>query len=157
VLVVAALAALTYAIIEGWRIGFGAVGIVVVLTLALGCFAALRCCQPASPVLGSSAPRPPESRSTTQRTSEPSKPGRRDPRGTGAGGSRHFALERVGPATSAELTKELGFEEVPYVVPGRLQTLSWRGLVDRLMRKGRPAVYSVSDYGRRELQRGGRL
>jgi MFS family permease len=41
VLVVAALAALTYAIIEGWRIGFGAVGIVVVLTLALGCFAAL--------------------------------------------------------------------------------------------------------------------
>jgi EmrB/QacA subfamily drug resistance transporter len=41
VLVIAALSALTYAIIEGGRVGFGAVGIVIVLTLALACFAAL--------------------------------------------------------------------------------------------------------------------
>jgi EmrB/QacA subfamily drug resistance transporter len=40
-LVIAALAALTYAIIEGGRVGFGAARIVVVLALALGCFAAL--------------------------------------------------------------------------------------------------------------------
>jgi EmrB/QacA subfamily drug resistance transporter len=40
-LVIAALAALTYAIIEGGRVGFGAVGIVSVLALALVCFAAL--------------------------------------------------------------------------------------------------------------------
>jgi EmrB/QacA subfamily drug resistance transporter len=41
VLVIAALAALTYAIIEGGRVGFGAVQIVVLLTFALACFAAL--------------------------------------------------------------------------------------------------------------------
>jgi EmrB/QacA subfamily drug resistance transporter len=41
VLVIAALGALTYAIIEGGRVGFGAVRIVIVLVLALGCFAAL--------------------------------------------------------------------------------------------------------------------
>src|SRR5919109_1505349 len=37
VLVIAALATLTYAIIEGGRVGFGAVGIVSVLALSLGC------------------------------------------------------------------------------------------------------------------------
>ena len=41
ILVIAALAALTYAIIEGGRVGFGAVRIVILLALALGCFAAL--------------------------------------------------------------------------------------------------------------------
>jgi EmrB/QacA subfamily drug resistance transporter len=41
VLVIAALAALTYAIIEGGRVGFDAAGIVILLALALGCFAAL--------------------------------------------------------------------------------------------------------------------
>jgi EmrB/QacA subfamily drug resistance transporter len=41
VLVIAALATLTYAIIEGGRIGFGAARIAMVLALALGCFAAL--------------------------------------------------------------------------------------------------------------------
>jgi len=41
VLVIAALAALTYAIIEGGRVGFGAVRIVTLLALALGCFVAL--------------------------------------------------------------------------------------------------------------------
>jgi EmrB/QacA subfamily drug resistance transporter len=41
VLVIAALAALTYAIIEAGRVGFGAVRIVILLALALGCFAAL--------------------------------------------------------------------------------------------------------------------
>jgi EmrB/QacA subfamily drug resistance transporter len=40
-LVIVALAALTYAIIEGGRVGFGALGIVILLALALGCFAAL--------------------------------------------------------------------------------------------------------------------
>jgi EmrB/QacA subfamily drug resistance transporter len=40
-LVIVALATLTYAIIEGGRVGFGAVGIVILLGLALGCFAAL--------------------------------------------------------------------------------------------------------------------
>jgi EmrB/QacA subfamily drug resistance transporter len=41
VLVIAALAALTYTIIEGGRVGFGAAGIVIVLALALGCLATL--------------------------------------------------------------------------------------------------------------------
>jgi EmrB/QacA subfamily drug resistance transporter len=41
VLVIAALATLTYAIIEGERVGFGAVGIVILLAFALACFAAL--------------------------------------------------------------------------------------------------------------------
>ena len=41
ILVIAALATLTYGIIEGGRVGFGAVRIVVVLALALGCFVAL--------------------------------------------------------------------------------------------------------------------
>jgi MFS family permease len=41
VLVIAALAGLTYAIIEGGRVGFGAVGIVILLALAVGCLAAL--------------------------------------------------------------------------------------------------------------------
>lgn len=41
VLVIAALAALTYAIIEGGAVGFGAAGIVILLAVALGCFAAL--------------------------------------------------------------------------------------------------------------------
>jgi EmrB/QacA subfamily drug resistance transporter len=41
VLVIVALAALTYAVIEGGRVGFGAARIVVLLALALGCFAAL--------------------------------------------------------------------------------------------------------------------
>jgi EmrB/QacA subfamily drug resistance transporter len=41
VLVIAALAALTYAIIEGGRVGFGAVGIVSVLALSLGCLVGL--------------------------------------------------------------------------------------------------------------------
>jgi MFS family permease len=41
VLVIVALAALTYAIIEGGRFGFGAAWIVSLLALALGCFAAL--------------------------------------------------------------------------------------------------------------------
>jgi MFS family permease len=50
-LVILALAALTYAIIEGGRVGFGAVGIALVLALALGSFAALvlhelRRCEP---------------------------------------------------------------------------------------------------------------
>jgi EmrB/QacA subfamily drug resistance transporter len=40
-LVIAALATLTYAIIEGGQLGFGAAPIVIVLALALGCFAAL--------------------------------------------------------------------------------------------------------------------
>src|SRR5919109_549569 len=40
-LVIVALAALTYAIIEGGRVGFGAAPIVILLALALGCFAAL--------------------------------------------------------------------------------------------------------------------
>jgi EmrB/QacA subfamily drug resistance transporter len=40
VLVIVALAALTYAIIEGGRVGFGAAWIVSLLALALGCFAA---------------------------------------------------------------------------------------------------------------------
>jgi EmrB/QacA subfamily drug resistance transporter len=40
-LVIAALAALTYAVIEAGRVGFGAVGIVILLALALTCFAAL--------------------------------------------------------------------------------------------------------------------
>jgi EmrB/QacA subfamily drug resistance transporter len=40
-LVIAALTALTYAIIEGGRIGFGSALIVLVLAFALGCFAAL--------------------------------------------------------------------------------------------------------------------
>src|ERR671924_280809 len=41
VLVIAALATLTYAIIEGERVGFRAAGIVALLALALGCFATL--------------------------------------------------------------------------------------------------------------------
>ena len=41
VLVIVALAALTYAIIDAGRIGFGAAQIVALLVLALGCFAAL--------------------------------------------------------------------------------------------------------------------
>jgi EmrB/QacA subfamily drug resistance transporter len=41
VLVIVALAALTYAIIEAGRLGFGAARIVLLLALALGCFAAL--------------------------------------------------------------------------------------------------------------------
>jgi EmrB/QacA subfamily drug resistance transporter len=41
VLVIAALAALTYAIIEGGRAGFGTVGIVILLAVAIGCFIAL--------------------------------------------------------------------------------------------------------------------
>jgi len=41
ILVIAALAGLTYAIIEGGRVGFGAVQIAILLALALGCFAAL--------------------------------------------------------------------------------------------------------------------
>jgi EmrB/QacA subfamily drug resistance transporter len=41
VLVIAALGALTYAIIEGGRVGFDAVGIVILLAVALGCFVAL--------------------------------------------------------------------------------------------------------------------
>jgi MFS family permease len=41
VLVIAALATLTYAVIEGGRVGFGAVGIVILLALSLGCLAAL--------------------------------------------------------------------------------------------------------------------
>jgi EmrB/QacA subfamily drug resistance transporter len=45
VLVIAALAALTYAIIEAGRVGFGAVRIVILLALALGCFAALVLCE----------------------------------------------------------------------------------------------------------------
>jgi EmrB/QacA subfamily drug resistance transporter len=40
-LVIVALAALTYAIIEAGRVGFGAVGIMILLAIALGCFAAL--------------------------------------------------------------------------------------------------------------------
>jgi EmrB/QacA subfamily drug resistance transporter len=40
-LVIAALGGLTYAIIEGGRVGFGATTIVIVLALSLGCFAAL--------------------------------------------------------------------------------------------------------------------
>jgi EmrB/QacA subfamily drug resistance transporter len=41
VLVIAALAALTYAIIEGGRVGFGTAGIVILLAVALGCLAGL--------------------------------------------------------------------------------------------------------------------
>jgi EmrB/QacA subfamily drug resistance transporter len=41
VLVIAALAGLTYGIIEGGRVGFGAVRIVILLAVALGCLAAL--------------------------------------------------------------------------------------------------------------------
>jgi EmrB/QacA subfamily drug resistance transporter len=41
ILVIAALAGLTYAIIEGGRVGFGAARIVILLAIALGCFAAL--------------------------------------------------------------------------------------------------------------------
>jgi cation transport ATPase len=41
VLVIAALAVLTYAIIEGGRVGFGAARIVILLVVALGCLAAL--------------------------------------------------------------------------------------------------------------------
>ena len=41
VLVIAALSTLTYAAIEGGRVGFGTVPIMVVLALALGCFAML--------------------------------------------------------------------------------------------------------------------
>jgi EmrB/QacA subfamily drug resistance transporter len=41
VLVIAALAGLTYAIIEGGRVGFGTLGIVTVLAFALGCLVAL--------------------------------------------------------------------------------------------------------------------
>lgn len=41
ILVIAALAGLTYAIIEGGRVGFGTARIVILLGLALGCFAAL--------------------------------------------------------------------------------------------------------------------
>jgi EmrB/QacA subfamily drug resistance transporter len=41
VLVIAALAGLTYTIIEGGRVGFGAAPIVIVLAIALGCAAAL--------------------------------------------------------------------------------------------------------------------
>ena len=41
VLVIGALAGLTFAIIEGGRVGFGAAGIVIVLAVALGCFVAL--------------------------------------------------------------------------------------------------------------------
>jgi EmrB/QacA subfamily drug resistance transporter len=41
ILVIAPLATLTYAIIEGGRVGFGAVWIVILLALALGCVAAL--------------------------------------------------------------------------------------------------------------------
>ena len=41
ILVITALASLTYAIIEGGRVGFGTVQVVLVLALALGCFAGL--------------------------------------------------------------------------------------------------------------------
>jgi EmrB/QacA subfamily drug resistance transporter len=41
VLVIAALAAITYAIIEGGRAGFGTAGIVILLAVALGCLAGL--------------------------------------------------------------------------------------------------------------------
>ncbi len=41
ILVIAALATLTYGIIEGGRVGFGAARIVIVLALALGSLAAL--------------------------------------------------------------------------------------------------------------------
>jgi predicted MFS family arabinose efflux permease len=41
VLVIGALAGLTFAIIEGGRVGFGAAGIVIVLAVALGCLVAL--------------------------------------------------------------------------------------------------------------------